>query len=564
MEGFMKSRLGTGLLTVLVSSALLLLFSCQTTPPGKENPHDILGIAPVEFPAELTAAVKSSPKEHLPELVSYINEQAETEREKVLYAHDWIAQNVAYDLKQKDGEAERITDAYGVIAHGKSVCSGYANAFKLLLDELDVENKLLNGYSRGGSFQPFREEEREADETNHAWTAVRLEDTWHLIDSTWNAGSTSPTKGFRFQYDRDYYMIPAEDFLYTHFNPNSKWQLVNDPVSYQEFVKMPYLRGSFFRLGMQPAPNREKITVIREKAEDSLLLPFPRRRNETLRLRSTLTDADSGDRHRNYSLTEPVSEDLARILVRFPGPGQYRLSLDAQTDDNQFYNLGAYFFDVKSLDDPLPPFPRLHPRFYQLGLKRDESHAGLTVIRDKAEDSLLFPRPSKADNELGLWCSLENMETEEREEGRTLVEPAGEDKVKVRVRFPGPGRYALVMSAFTKRRDFHYLGRYFFDVKSLREPLPPFPEVYLRAQEMGVRSLQPSDGVLPTDQELTLSFSSQKNRRFYVRADEEYIRVHFAEDSQRYEVEVPPVSESLYLAVALGQGYRYLAKYQVE
>lgn len=551
------------LLAAILTVALIpLVFSCKTVPPEK-NPHDVYGIAPVEFPADLSEAVKSDPEARIGELIAYIEEHAETERQKVRYAHDWITQNVAYDLAQKDGEAERVTDAYGVIAHGKSVCAGYANAFKMLLDRLGIENRLLNGYARAKSFQPFEEAERKPEETNHAWTAVRLDGQWRLIDSTWNAGYTNE-EGFEFAYEHDYYMLPPRGFLHTHFNPDQKWQLLEEPVSFSEFVEMPYLHGSFFRLGMRPDPRHKRITVLKDESESSLRLPYPRRGEERLYLHTKLIEHETGERLRNYTLEEPAGEDELRVRVRFPGPGRYAVKMSARTMDNEYYGLGSYFFEVESLDDPLPPFPSLHPRFFEMGMELDKTHAGITVLRGRGEDELLFPLPRSKGKELGLRCKLEERETGKEVENYELVEYIGDNRARVRVRFPGAGSYRLILFARDERKDYHYLGSYFFEVESLDDPLPPFPVFYNRAYEYGVRDLRPLEAVLEKRERIRLSFRGSEEAQFYIRADGDYIRIPYDKASARYEVETPPVSEELYLAVSYGGGYRYLAKYVVE
>jgi hypothetical protein len=315
---------------------------------------------------------------------------------------------------------------------------------------------------------------------------------------------------------------------------------------------------------MRPDPGHSRLTVMEDEAEDSLIFPWPQRGEERLYLHNKLIDHESGERIRNYTLEEPAGEEKVRVRVRFPGPGRYAVRMSARTKENNYYGLGSYFFEVKSLEEPLPPFPSLHPRFYELGMEPDPNQAGLTVLRGRGEDELLFPLPRSEDGELGLWCKIEDRETEKEIENHSLVERIGEERARIRVRFPGNGGYRLLLFAVDEKRDYHYLGSYFFEVKSLKDPPVPFPDVHTRAQEYGVRDLRPREGVIGKRQRVRLSFRGSGDEQFYVRADGDYIRIPFDSTTERYEVETPPVSDDLYLAVAHGGGYRYLAKYMVE
>jgi len=55
--------------------------------------------------------------------------------------------------------------------HGQAVCQGYALAFKLCMDILGIESKVILGMTPEGK---------------HAWNAVKLDGEWYYIDVTWD------------------------------------------------------------------------------------------------------------------------------------------------------------------------------------------------------------------------------------------------------------------------------------------------------------------------------------------------------------------------------------------
>ena len=91
-----------------------LLNSCQTAGrrPDETAPKKV---QPAEAPRNIDKAVKENPHENLPQLIEYIRENSGSEPEMFRYAHDWVAQNVAYDVAALRGESRKVTDAYGVL-----------------------------------------------------------------------------------------------------------------------------------------------------------------------------------------------------------------------------------------------------------------------------------------------------------------------------------------------------------------------------------------------------------------------------------------------------------------
>ena len=93
--------------------------------------------------------------------------------DKVKYVHDWIVDNVEYD---NDG-IENNDNIYGTFVNKKVVCEGYAEAFKYLLDKLNIPCVLVygDGYDNSGNIEA------------HAWNYVKMDDEkWYAVDTTWD------------------------------------------------------------------------------------------------------------------------------------------------------------------------------------------------------------------------------------------------------------------------------------------------------------------------------------------------------------------------------------------
>lgn len=86
--------------------------------------------------------------------------------ENELAIHDYLVSNVQYG-----GEEDGAYSAYFALIRGYSVCSGYQEAFKTLLDMLGIENMAVNGTG---------------NEEAHGWNLVKLDGEWYHVDVTWD------------------------------------------------------------------------------------------------------------------------------------------------------------------------------------------------------------------------------------------------------------------------------------------------------------------------------------------------------------------------------------------
>lgn len=120
----------------------------------------------------------------VPRIVSEIIIPGMTDLEKSFAINNFLIENSEYDWAALE-EAERNNfqfvdarfndsfTAYGILINGVGVCSGYADAFKLLADEAGLDAIVVTGYLEG--ILP------------HAWNRVYIDGQWHTVDVTNNA-----------------------------------------------------------------------------------------------------------------------------------------------------------------------------------------------------------------------------------------------------------------------------------------------------------------------------------------------------------------------------------------
>lgn len=94
------------------------------------------------------------------------------EKEKAIY--DWQVKYVGYDSTEQSALPENIDDynytPYGVLKYGQAICVGNATTFKLFMDLLDIDCKIIHSTTQG----------------EHAWNLVKLDGEWYHVDVTFD------------------------------------------------------------------------------------------------------------------------------------------------------------------------------------------------------------------------------------------------------------------------------------------------------------------------------------------------------------------------------------------
>ncbi|HUU28028.1 MAG TPA: hypothetical protein VM123_09465 [archaeon] len=108
---------------------------------------------------------------------------------------------------------------------------------------------------------------------NHAWNAVKLDGKWYFMDCTWGAGLPNEKGEFVFKFEDYYFLTPPEELVYTHFPADPSWQLLEKPVSKQEFIELPYLWPVFFKYGMKIISHPKSIIETDNKIQIMLYAP---------------------------------------------------------------------------------------------------------------------------------------------------------------------------------------------------------------------------------------------------------------------------------------------------
>ena len=239
-------------------------------------------------------------------------------------------------------------------------------------------------------------------ENNHDWNIVTILGERYLVDVTWDSGHIDERNQGVKEYSTEYLFQAPVQFIYRHFPEYPADQLLDPPLSMDEFFDLPTIRGSFFDLGLGLRPG-ELRAVMRGEGRMELSFSCPA---------SVVLDAGLRDeRGLAFERTCMVARegDVARVLVVFPA----------------LVNGGPACEQ--------PAFPLFYAPYYDKGCRLREPLQGILEKRRECLFSIEVPGASR----VGYL------------DGGAIrdLEPRGEGLFSGTVRVPGGGPFKLLIPA---------------------------------------------------------------------------------------------------------------------
>lgn len=146
-------------------------------------------------PKDLDKALQStqnipSTDSEIQQLSNEITQGCESDYEKVLKIHDWVAENIYYDMDAFYSGEYGSPKALDVLHEKCGVCEGYANLFAALVRAQSIPCRVQEGYALGiDESSDWSEESLNVKKGNHAWNEAYVNDRWMIIDTTWDSNN---------------------------------------------------------------------------------------------------------------------------------------------------------------------------------------------------------------------------------------------------------------------------------------------------------------------------------------------------------------------------------------
>jgi len=167
------------------------------------------------------------------DIADYFKTKTEDPKELVFLFNYWIGHNISYDIEKYINGDRSYTSIWDTLETKKTMCQGFSELLSEICFWADIDCEIIYGYAKGYGFngKPFKK-------TNHIWNAVLIDNKWQLVDITWAVGFMNIRKGkpvFNKKFRNQYIFAKPDDLILTHLPVKLKWQLSNNPITFNEF-----------------------------------------------------------------------------------------------------------------------------------------------------------------------------------------------------------------------------------------------------------------------------------------------------------------------------------------
>ena len=337
----------------------------------QEPQQESLTIAPNDFNSKIDCSYNNidkyaintpaSAEASVDSLASYLVAPAKNEREKARSIFRWVTENIDYNVDGFFTGSFAGTSSKDVLKSRKSVCDGYSDIFSSLARSAGLEVVRIAGYGNGYGYLPG---ENLSGPSNHAWNAVKINGSWYLIDCTWGAGYIDDNKKYVRKFDDHYFMTPPSEFIYGHFPDESRWQLLEHPLSKSEFEKQAFLKPEFFKYGLKLDDRLEGTIRAENGVNISIYVPKDVLLMAGLERIGKKVSAKLGD----YVFAER-NGNRYDIYAQFPETGKYilRAYVKQKDEPGEYHGAVEYLIDAAAANNESPGFPMTYGKFTEAG-----------------------------------------------------------------------------------------------------------------------------------------------------------------------------------------------------
>ena len=300
-------------------------------------------------------AAQAGDESSISTLADYLISPAKNDLEKVRAIYSWITANIAYDVVALETGDYGKQSVQEVLKSRKGVCSEYSALFEALAKQAGLEAATIIGFSKGPGFGS----DTVAPDPDHAWSAVKVDGKWKLMDCTWASGYVDGNNKFVRKAFDHYFLTPPDQFIYDHYPEDTKWQLTDKNISRKEFENLVYLRPGFFRNQLKIVSNDKRDIT----SDGSVDLTFGGPNDAQLN-----AEVSRGrDRDASCQTFVQKENDSLKVSTIIPKAGKYTLRLYAKRGEegNRFEWAADYSVNVTTSGAKVKSMPTAFSTFYE-------------------------------------------------------------------------------------------------------------------------------------------------------------------------------------------------------
>ncbi|XP_028294577.1 uncharacterized protein ky [Gouania willdenowi] len=382
-------------------------------------------------------------------IVQSITRGTRNELERLRAIWVWLCNNIEYDVSGYLGHSERLSSTEEVIAAGRGVCCSYSNLCSEMCREVGIECQEVPGYSKGIGYR--QGQSLKNVKSDHLWNAALLEGQWFLLDSCWGAGRVDmENESFVKRFDDFYFLTDPEEFIYTHFPDEEKWQLLNTPISIEEFQQRVFKTSAFFTMGLRLIQPHH-CYIITDDGEANISLGFSRPTTFTYEITQHQGLLHNGASEQKESIKSSfglltVCHRSMKLQLLPPASGTYDVKVFARPETATTSLLWVCSFTVEcTTPRPMEHIPE-NP-FLSWGLQPFAASLGVTGSSQGSEAAEVkegkFDLVLKTSKPLMVLCELVHPEIQAAVAKRCLATQIQTDALTCHILCPMRGFYRL-------------------------------------------------------------------------------------------------------------------------
>lgn len=179
---------------------------------------------------------------------AYITSGCENDYQRIRAIYRWVCENIEYDTSYSIHTADSCYDTK------KGVCQAYSELFYRLAKAVGVKVEIISGKSKDyyGS----------VNSSGHAWLfAYTRENHGILLDPTWGAGYVDTGKSIFTRRENCWvwFNVNPEWMILSHFPDDKSYQLIKNPMSYEEFLSLTPVSDLWVEYGLDVHKLYKKI-----------------------------------------------------------------------------------------------------------------------------------------------------------------------------------------------------------------------------------------------------------------------------------------------------------------
>lgn len=255
----------------------------------------------------------------LSKLTAYLTKPALNDIEKARAIARWITSNVSYDFEAASSEKYRPSDnADSVFQSRRALESGFANLFVRMMHIASVETFAVNGLKKGFNFAPGDAKTLK----RHTWNAFRTGGKWYLVDlPVYKEVETDGS--YKLAYADAFFCIQPEQMVFTNFPDDKRWQLLNEPITKEQFLTSVQCFGAYHGYMITPVSHRDYEIFSKPR---SVTLSFDAPVAHQLGAR---VYAEKGAKEQHASIKTLRTGRTFTVHIKFPAEGAYKLEITA-------------------------------------------------------------------------------------------------------------------------------------------------------------------------------------------------------------------------------------------